>query len=47
MAPDLFARDADTGLGFVKRQPLTQDEIDLAEEVLSACATGSIGHDGP
>ncbi len=46
MAPDIFARDADTGLGFVKRQPITQDEIDLVEEALSACATGSIGNDG-
>jgi ferredoxin len=46
MAPDFFARDADTGLGFVQRQPVTQDEIDLAEEALNACATGSIGNDG-
>ncbi len=46
MAPELFARDADTGLGYVKRQPATQEEIDLAEEALNACATSSIGHDG-
>ena len=46
MAPELFAREADTGLGYVKRQPANQEEIDLAEEVLNACATASIGNDG-
>lgn len=46
MAPDFFARNADTGLGYVKRQPLTDDEITLAEEALAACATSSIGNDG-
>ncbi len=46
MAPDLFARNPDTGLGFVKQQPLTDAEIALAEEALAACATNSIGNDG-
>lgn len=46
MAPETFARNDDTGLGYVKRQPLTEDEIALAEEALNACATGSIGNDG-
>jgi ferredoxin len=46
MAPDLFARNPDTGLGFVQKQPLTDDEISLAEEALAACATQSIGNDG-
>jgi ferredoxin len=46
MAPDLFARNPDTGLGYVKRQPLTEDEVALAEETVAACATSSIGNDG-
>jgi ferredoxin len=46
LAPDLFARNPDTGLGYVKRQPLTDDEAALAEEALAACATNSIGNDG-
>ena len=46
MAPDLFARNDDTGLTFVSRQPATEDELVLAEEALNACATASIGNDG-
>ncbi len=46
LAPETFERDADTGLGYVKRQPFTQEEIDLAEEARLACATSSIGNDG-
>lgn len=46
MAPDIFARNADTGLGYVKRQPDTEAEIAQAEEALAACATSSIGNDG-
>ncbi len=46
MAPDFFGRNPDTGLGFVKRQPVTQEEVILVEEVLAACATESIGNDG-
>jgi ferredoxin len=46
MAPDFFVRNPDTGLGYVRRQPVTDDEIALAEEALLACATESIGNDG-
>ncbi len=46
MAPELFGRNEDTGLGFVKRQPLTEDEFALAEEARLACGTDSIGNDG-
>ena len=46
LAPETFARNEDTGLGFVKRQPATADEVALAEEALAACATQSIGNDG-
>lgn len=45
-APDLFDRNADTGYSFVKRQPLTPEEIALAQEALEGCATESIGNDG-
>jgi len=45
-APELFARNEDTGLAFVRRQPLTEAELTLTEETLEACATGSIGNDG-
>jgi len=46
MAPELFGRNEDTGIGFVKRQPASTDEVALAEEALGACATQSIGNDG-
>lgn len=46
LAPETFERDPDTGLGYVKRQPATEDEILLAEEARLACATESIGKDG-
>ena len=46
MAPDLFVRNADTGLSYVQRQPVTPEEIALAEEALGMCATESIGNDG-
>lgn len=43
LAPETFARNPDTGLGYVQKQPLTEDEIALAEEARLACATESIG----
>jgi ferredoxin len=46
IAPEIFARNEDTALGFVMRQPVTEDEIALAEEALATCATDSIGRDG-
>jgi ferredoxin len=46
LAPETFERDGDSGIGYVKRQPATPEEIDLAEEARTTCATGSIGHDG-
>ena len=46
LVPDIFVRNPDTGLSYVKRQPATPEEIDLAEEALSMCATESIGKDG-
>ena len=46
IAPQLFKRCDDCGLSIVQRQPETPDEIALAEEAMSSCATGSIGKDG-
>lgn len=46
MAPDIFARDPDTGLSFVQRQPATDDERALVEEIMAGCAIASIGDDG-
>jgi ferredoxin len=45
-APELFARNAETGFSSVLKQPLTAEEVALAEEVLTACPTQSIGNDG-
>jgi ferredoxin len=45
MAPSLFARDPESGLSYVCRQPVTEDEIALAEEVMDACAVSAIGND--
>lgn len=45
-APDFFARDEDTGMSFVKRQPANDEETTLMEEALNSCATASIGNDG-
>ena len=45
-APDFFARDDDSGLSYVHRQPITPQEIAEAEDALSNCPTESIGNDG-
>lgn len=45
-APEIYDRNDDTGDRFVKRQPVTDDEIARAEEALAGCATESIGNDG-
>jgi len=45
-APDLFSRNADTGMSFVKRQPANAEEAAKMEEIKDACASESIGNDG-
>ncbi|MFZ5496684.1 MAG: ferredoxin [Verrucomicrobiota bacterium] len=45
-APDIFDRDADSGTSYVKRQPLTAEEVELVQQVAANCATNSIGDDG-
>lgn len=46
LAPEIFDRDPDTGTSFVKRQPVTAEEIELVQEAMTDCATCSIGDDG-
>lgn len=46
IAPELFARNEDEGLSYVSRQPVTDEELALAEEARETCATESIGNDG-
>jgi ferredoxin len=45
-APNLFRGDEETGFSFVYCQPVTLEEIALAEEAKQGCPTESIGNDG-
>ena len=45
-APQIFGRNEDQGLSYIIRQPVTPDEIAEVEDILSGCATASIGNDG-
>ncbi|MEN9404333.1 MAG: hypothetical protein RL091_3036 [Verrucomicrobiota bacterium] len=44
-APNFFERDADSGTSFVKRQPVTAEEIEEVQQAAANCATNSIGDD--
>jgi ferredoxin len=44
-APQFFKRDDEVGMSFVYRQPITAEELALAEEA-KQCPTDSIGNDG-
>ena len=46
LAPQIFSRHETSGLSVVHKQPETPDEIAQAEEIMSGCASGSIGNDG-
>lgn len=46
MAPAFFTRQDTDGYTYVRRQPVTPEEIALAEEGRLACPTESIGNDG-
>jgi ferredoxin len=46
LAPQIFTRHEDSGLSIVVRQPESPEEIALVEEVMTSCATSSIGNDG-
>ena len=45
-APLFFTRSDDTGSTYVVRQPVTEEEIRLANESMAECPTESIGNDG-
>ena len=45
-APAFFTRDDEIGFSIVYRQPVTPEELALAEEALEDCPTESIGNDG-
>ncbi len=45
-AADFFGRDEETGMSFVRRQPVTAEEVAQMEQAMSECATSSIGNDG-
>lgn len=45
-APAFFARHDETGYSYVYRQPLTAEQLALADEARLLCPTESIGNDG-
>ena len=45
-APNFFRRDAETGQSVVYRQPVTPEDIALAQEAVEGCPSNSIGDDG-
>lgn len=42
-APAFFTRDDEIGFSIVYRQPVTREELALAEEAREGCPTESIG----
>lgn len=46
MAPEFFIRNDDEALTYVWKQPVTPEEIAIAEDALMACPTETIGNDG-
>ncbi len=46
LAPQFFKRQDNGGYTYVYRQPLTVEEILLAEDARVSCPTDSIGNDG-
>ena len=44
-APAFFRRQDDSGFSIVYRQPVTPEEIELADEARLGCPTESIGRD--
>ncbi len=46
IAPQIFKRHDDGAYSYVYRQPVTQEQIALAEEALSHCPTETIGNNG-
>ncbi len=46
VAPDIFAQDDDEGFAYVKRQPDSEEETELAVEAMEECPVEAIGDDG-
>ena len=46
LAPEFFSRHDDSGFSYVTRQPESAEDMAKVEEVLTSCATASIGNDG-
>ncbi|HVU23486.1 MAG TPA: ferredoxin [Opitutus sp.] len=44
-APDLFGRDDESAMSYVKKQPENAEEGALMEQAVGDCATNSIGND--
>ncbi|MDA7922429.1 ferredoxin [Verrucomicrobiales bacterium] len=47
VAPDFFTRQDKGGYSYVKKQPVTPEEVELCEEAFDGCPTDTIGDDGP
>jgi ferredoxin len=45
-APRVFKRDEEIGMSVAFHQPVTAEEVALAEEARTGCPTDSIGNDG-
>ncbi|CAN5837283.1 hypothetical protein BH11VER1_BH11VER1_35380 [soil metagenome] len=46
LAEFTFIRDDEVGMSYVHRQPVSADELALAEEAMNGCPSQSIGNDG-
>ncbi|MFT5906354.1 MAG: ferredoxin [Cryomorphaceae bacterium] len=46
IAPNVFKRDDEEGESYVYRQPVTQEDLELAVEAMESCPTETIGNDG-
>ena len=46
IAPEIFTRSDAEPHSYVRRQPVTPEEIALAEEARESCPTDTIGNDG-
>ena len=45
-APHVFARNAEAGYSYVHHQPVTPEEIALADGARQECPSDTIGNDG-
>ena len=45
-APTVFRRNDEGAFSYVHRQPVTAEEVALAEQALEQCPTETIGRDG-